>query len=78
MSIAAYNITTSSRRHRGPIVPQRSGQSPYDIQIATTESLKRPVSQNSNFRSASGLPRADDPYHLVLDELDRSGASSSA
>jgi hypothetical protein len=24
-----------SRRHRGPIVPQRSGQSPYDIQNAT-------------------------------------------
>jgi hypothetical protein len=32
-------------------------------QVATTESLKRRVSQTA-FRSAAGRPRAGDPYHL--------------
>src|SRR6266568_2484370 len=31
---------TSSRRHRGPIVPQWSGQSPYDIQTATPNLIR--------------------------------------
>jgi hypothetical protein len=40
--------------------------------MATTESLKRRVSQTA-FRSAAGRPRAGDPFTWVLDELDCNG-----
>ena len=41
MSIAAYTITDLlSCRHRGPIVLEASGQSPYDIQTATAMRLE--------------------------------------
>jgi len=45
--------THASRRYRGPIVPQRSGQRPYDIQNATAAGARRRCSRTGGRRRSA-------------------------